>query len=150
MRLLGCSLVVVSTPRVRFVLVSTVAFLLAGAAGTASAVRDPTGDERGAIKQSIFDDVRAKGSPAHPVIARVRVSTVALSAGGSRYRKFARVDLNDPKAGYAAALLGYYVASISGWRVLDLGSSEVGCSVPVHVFHGRKNAVLRDLRLDCP
>jgi hypothetical protein len=137
-------------PRVRFALVAAAAFLVAGPADAASAVRNPTVEERGAIKQAIFDDVAARGTPAQPVIRRVRVSTVSLAAGRSRYRKFARVDLHDPKAGYAAALLGYFVASISGWRVLDLGSSEVGCSVPPRVFHGRKNAVLRDLRLDCP
>lgn len=126
------------------------AFLVGSTAAAASAVRNPTVEEQGAIRQTIFDDIAAKGSPTHPVITRVRVSTAVLPAGGSRYRKFARVDLNDPKAGYAAALLGYYVASISGWRVLDLGSSEVGCSVPSRVFHAEKNAVLRDLRLDCP
>jgi hypothetical protein len=136
--------------RVSYTLVAAAVLLVAGTAGAASTVRNPTAEERGAIRQSIFDDIAAKGSPTHPVIMRVRVSTVALPAGGSRYRKFARVDLNDPKAGYAAALLGYFVTSISGWRVLDLGSSEVGCSVPSRLFHAKKNAVLRDLRLDCP
>lgn len=119
-------------------------------AGAASAVRNPTVEERGAIKQAIFDSVAAKGRPAHPVITRVRVSTVTLSAGPSRYRKFARVDLNDPKAGYAGALLGYYVASISGWKVVDIGSAEVGCSVPAKLFQGKTSAILLDLMLDCP
>jgi hypothetical protein len=86
--------------RVSYTLVAAAVLLAAGTAGAASTVRNPTAEERGAIRQSIFDDIAAKGSPTHPVITRVRVSTVALPAGGSRYGKFARVDLNDPKAGY--------------------------------------------------
>jgi hypothetical protein len=106
-------------------------------------------DERAAIRQAIFDDLAAHAHPRRPVITRIRVSSITLAT--RRYRRFARVDLDDPKkAGYAAALLGYYVASISGWKVLDLGSSQVGCTLPAQVFHGRKRAVLRDLLLDCP
>jgi hypothetical protein len=93
--------------------------------------------------------VAVTGRPARPVITRIRVSSVTLPAGPSRYRKFARVDLTDPRAGYAGALLGYYVISISGWKVLDLGSSEVGCSVPAKLFGDRKSAILLDLELEC-
>jgi hypothetical protein len=123
--------------------------LVSGAAGAAPAVRNPTVEERGAIRQAIFDSIAATGRPARPLITRIRVSSVTLPAGARRYRKFARVDLNDPKAGYAGALLGYYVTSISGWKVLDIGSSEVGCSVPAKLFGDRKSAILRDLALDC-
>jgi hypothetical protein len=104
--------------------------------------------EKAAIRQAIFDDLAAHALPRRPVITRIRVSSITLRR--RRYRKFARVDLNDPtRAGYAAALLGYYGASISGWKVLDLGSSQVGCTVPAQIFGGRKRAVLHDLKLDC-
>jgi hypothetical protein len=124
------------------------------AVSAAAAVRSPGKAEDAAIRQAIFDDLTANALARRPVITRIRVSSIAPPAratGTHRYRKFARVDLDDPtRAGAAAALLGYYVASISGWRVLDLGSSEVGCGVPAQVFHGRKRAVMRDLKLDCP
>jgi hypothetical protein len=121
----------------------------AGTAGAAPAARAPNTGEKAAIRQAIFDDLAANALPRRPVITRIRVSSITLRR--HRYRKFARVDLDDPtRAGYAAALLGYYVASISGWKVLDLGSALVGCSVPAQVFGGRKRAVLRDLNLDCP
>jgi hypothetical protein len=104
--------------------------------------------EKAAIRQAIFDDLAANALPRRPVITRIRVSSITLRR--RRYRRFTRVDLNDPtRAGFAAALLGYYVASISGWKVLDLGSSQVGCTVPAQIFGGRKRAVLRDLKLDC-
>ena len=128
---------------------SAACFGVAGTAGAASAVRTPTAEERGAIRQAIFDSVAASGRPAHPVITRITVSSVTLSAGPSWYTKFARVNLTDPRAGYAGALLGYYVTSISGWKVLDLGSSEVGCSVPAKLFGDRKSAILLDLELEC-
>ena len=132
-------------------LAATVTFVVAGTAGAASAVRNPTVEERGAIRQAIFDSLAARDRPAHPVITRIRVSGVTLPAGPNRYRKFARVNLNDPKrAGYAGALLGYYITSISGWKVLDIGSSEVGCSVPGKLFQGKKTAILLDLKLACP
>jgi hypothetical protein len=120
-----------------------------GAAGATPAARPPNTAEKAAIRQAIFDDLVANALARRPVITRIRVSSITLPR--HRYRKFTRVDLDDPtRAGVAAALLGYYVASISGWKVLDLGSSEVGCSVPARIFRGRKRAVLRDLRLDCP
>jgi hypothetical protein len=126
--------------------------LLAVAAGAAIAARNPTIGERAGIQQALFDDVRAHRRPAHPVITRITVSTIrpAGATMRNRYSKFARLNLSDPQAGFAAALLGYYVASISGWRVLDLGSSEVGCAVPSTVFRGRKRAIMRDLKLQCP
>jgi hypothetical protein len=119
-----------------------------GTAGATPAVRAPSTAEEAGIRQAIFDDLAANAPPRRPVITRIRVSSITLRR--HRYRKFARVDLTDPRAGAAAALLGYYIASISGWRVLDLGSSEVGCSIPAKVFRGRKRAVMRDLKLDCP
>jgi hypothetical protein len=118
----------------------------------ASAARSPSATERAAIRQAIFDYVTNKERPARPVIKRMKVSTRTLRArasGPNRYRKFARVDLNDPRAGYAGALLGYYVASISGWRVLSLGSAQVGCNVPARIFQGRKRDILVDLGLRC-
>ena len=126
--------------------------LLAVAAGAAIAARNPTTGERASIQQALFDDVRAHRRPAHPVITRITVSTIRPpgTTMRNRYRKFARVNLSDPRAGFAAALLGYYVGSISGWRVLDLGSSEVGCNVPSTVFQGRQRAIMRDLKLQCP
>jgi hypothetical protein len=126
--------------------------LLVALPAVAIAARSPTVGEQAGIRQALFDDVRTHGRPAHPVITRVSVSTVRLgrAVGRRRYVKFARVDLRDPQAGYAAALLGYYAASISGWRVLDLGSSEVGCKVSPKVFRGRKRAIMRDLALRCP
>ena len=126
--------------------------LLAIAAGAATAARNPTIAERASIRQALFDDVLAHRRPAHPVITGITVSTIRPPGAimRNRYSKFARLNLSDPQAGFAAALLGYYVASISGWRVLDLGSSEVGCTVPSTVFRGRKRAIMRDLKLKCP
>jgi hypothetical protein len=128
------------------------ALLLVIAPALALAARSPTVAERASIQQALFDDIRTYGKPAHPVITRISVSKVRLGrvAGRRYYVKFARVDLRDPQAGYAAALLGYYVASIPGWRVLDLGSSEVGCKVAPKVFREQKRAVMRDLQLRCP
>ena len=123
-------------------------FLIVAVAGAAPAARAPNAVEKAAIRQAIFDDIAAHANPRRPVITRIRVSSITLPT--PRYRKFARVDLDDPRAGPADALLGYYVASISGWRVLDLGSAEVGCGEPAQIFHGRKRAVMRDLDLDCP
>ena len=124
-------------------------FVALGTAGAAPAARAPSSAEKPAIRQAIFDDIAVNAHPRRPVITRIRVSSITLQR--HRYRKFARVDLDDPtKAGPAYALLGYFVASISGWRVLDLGSSEVGCGEPAQAFGGRRRAVLRDLKLDCP
>jgi hypothetical protein len=124
------------------------AFVALGTTGAAPAERAPRTAEEAAIRQAIFDDLAANAHPRRPVITRIRVSSITLRR--HRYRKFARVDLNDPtRAGFAAALLGYHVASISGWKVLDLGSSQVGCSVSAKVFGGRRRAVLHDLELDC-
>ena len=136
----------------RSILYTAVGSLLVVLPATAIAERPQTVAERAAIQQALFDDVRAHGKPAHPIITRISVSTVRLGrpVGKNRYTKFARADLSDPQAGFAAALLGYYSASISGWRVLDLGSSEVGCTIPAKTFRGRKRAVMRDLELDCP
>ena len=119
-----------------------------------AAARAPSGAERAAIRQAIFDDIAANAKPARPLITHIRVSSITLGArptGPHRYRKFARVDLMDrSRAGYAGALLGYYVASIPGWKVLDLGSVEVGCTPHPNVFQGKQRAILRDLKLDCP
>jgi hypothetical protein len=137
---------------VRSILYTAVGSLLVVLPATAIAARRPTVAERAAIQQALFDDVRAHGKPAHPIITRISVSTVRLGrpVGKNRYTKFARADLSDPQAGFAAALLGYYSASISGWRVLDLGSAEVGCTPRPDVFRGKQRAILRDLDLDCP
>ena len=126
-------------------------FLAVGIAGATPAARARSAVEKAAIRQAIFDDLAAHALPRRPVITRIRVSPITLAARSHRYKEFARVDLDDPaRAGPAYALLGYYVASISGWRVLDLGSAEVGCGEPAQIFHGRKRAVMRDLDLDCP
>jgi hypothetical protein len=130
-----------------------IALLVAvGAAGATQAARSPSAAEKAGIRQAIFDYIAANTLARRPVITRMRVSAITLNArptGPRRYRKFARVDLNDPRAGYAAALLGYYVASISGWRVLGFGSARVGCTPQPRVFQGRQNAILLDLRLGC-
>lgn len=124
--------------------------LVAVAPGASAAARPPSNVERAAIRQAIFDDITANEKPTRPVITRIRISSVTLPATPKHYTKFARVDLRDPTAGYAAALLGYYVASIPGWKVLDLGSSEVGCAPRPNVFQGKQRAILSDLKLDCP
>jgi hypothetical protein len=123
-----------------------------GTAGATQAVRTPSTAEEAGIRQAIFDYVAANTLARRPVIIRVRVSSITLPAratGRRRYRKFARVDLNDPRAGVAAALLGYYVASISGWRVLGFGSARVGCTPRPQVFQGKQTAILLDLDLGC-
>ena len=71
------------------------------------AVHSPSTAEEAGIRQAIFDYVAANALARRPVITRMRVSSITLQAkatGRHRYRKFARVDLNDPRAGYAAAL----------------------------------------------
>jgi hypothetical protein len=127
-------------------------FLAVGTAGATQAVHSPSTAEEAGIRQAIFDYVAANALARRPVITRMRVSSITLTArpaGPRRYRKFARVDLSDPSAGFAAALLGYYVASISGWRVLGFGSARVGCTPRPQVFQGKQNAILLDLQLGC-
>ena len=137
-------------PRVREAVALAVVACVAFAPEGNAAARAPSGAERAAIRQAIFDDIAANAKPARPLITHIRVSSITLGArptGPHRYRKFARVDLSRVCAG---ALLGYYVASIPGWKVLDLGSSEVGCTPRPNVFQGKQRAILRDLKLDCP
>jgi hypothetical protein len=126
--------------------------LVAGTAGAARAARVPSRSEGAGIRQAIFDYVAANSLARRPTIKRIRVSSITLPAkatGRHRYRKFARVDLYDSRAGAAAALLGYYVASISGWRVLGFGSARVGCTPRPRIFQGKQNAILLDLKLGC-
>jgi hypothetical protein len=136
--------------RQSFALCSIAIFVVAGTAGATRAARAPSTLDNAAIRQAIFDYVAANTLARRPVITRIRVSSITLPAkatGRRRYRKFARVDLYDPRAGAAAALLGYYVASISGWRVLAFGSARVGCTPRPRVFQGKQNAILLDLNL---
>ena len=134
-------------------MLAVVGCLVSMAPGTSAAARAPSDAERAAIRQAIFDDLAANAMPARPIITRIRVSSITLPARetGYRYSRFARVDLMDrTRAGFAASLLGYYVASIPGWKVLDLGSVEVGCIRRPSVFHYKQCAILRDLKLECP
>ena len=131
---------------------SVAALLALGTAGATLAARGPTLTENTGIRQALFDYIAANAAPRRPVITRIRVSSITLAArptGPRRYKKFARVDLTDPKAGVAAALLGYYVASISGWRVLEFGSARVGCTARPAVFQGKQTEILLDLKLGC-
>jgi hypothetical protein len=120
------------------------------------AARKPTLRERAAIEQAIFDDyLHSKTSAAHAVITAIRVSTRAAPRPRGKakgyYDAFARVDLFDSAAsGPGTAILGYRVERLPGWRVLDLGSVEVGCQLSASIFRGRRGAVLRDLDFDCP
>lgn len=122
-------------------------------ADAAVAARAPTAFERGGIKQAVFDYFSAKKQVTHPTITTTRVSTHAAQPRPTNrtryYRSFARVDLVDRTAGSATAVLGYYVAPLSGWRVLSLGTAAVGCLLSPAIFRGHKAAVLRDLKLDC-
>lgn len=123
---------------------------VAGCGGHPSATRPPTALERAALTQAIFDSL-PRTEAADPSIARIRVTTVPSdSRGAAPYTEFARVDLTDPKVGDAMSLLGYRQARVSGWRLLDLGSADVGCSFGPGVFGSHKQVVLHDLGLDCP
>ncbi|MGD0712878.1 MAG: hypothetical protein ABSB24_01660 [Gaiellaceae bacterium] len=130
---------------------AAVATTLSGCGGHASSTRPPTPLERAALQQAIFDYVVAHTDAVNPSITRIRVSSVPIgSRSAASYTAFARVDLMDPSAGYAGALLGYRrKGEIPGWRVLDLGSDEVGCSLGPAVFGSHKQAVLRSLGLGC-
>jgi hypothetical protein len=47
-------------------------------------------------------------------------------------------------------LFGYYVGSVSGWRLLSgPGSEGVCCDIAETIFHGYKQAVLKGLGLSC-
>jgi hypothetical protein len=122
-------------------------------ASAAAAARGPTPVERAGIRQAIFDSRAAR-----PPAGGLRVGKISVSTRGPRfpapanfyYRVFAVAVISAPNVTPAAVLLGYYVAPLSGWRVLDLGTSNVGCGLPATLFHGYKLAVLNDLRLTCP
>lgn len=119
------------------------------------AARNPIATERSAIQQAIFDFVATNAKVKDPRILAIRVSTRIPPPPRDRtvrfYSSFARIDLDDPSGGLTYALVGYFVTGrLSGWRVLDLGSAEVGCFLPAAVFRGEKRAVLRDLRMSCP
>jgi hypothetical protein len=128
-----------------------VATAVSGCGGHNASSRRPTRVERAAIQQAIFDYVAAQTGARNPSITQIRVSPISTgSPGNARYAAFARADLSDQSAGYAAALLGYHRALLSGWRVLDLGSAEVGCDLGPAVYGTRKHAVLLALALGCP
>jgi len=130
----------------------TLCMILTAVAAPADLARRPAPVERAGIEQVLFAYFRKSRTP-NPKITAIVLSTRAArfpSSAKYYYKKFAKIELLDKRAGFAAVLAGYYVAPLSGWRVLDLGSSEVGCSIPAAVFHGYKAAVLRDLALDCP
>jgi hypothetical protein len=121
----------------------------------AAPARNPISTERAAIRQVIFDYLAAKAAVKSPRISAIRISTRIPPAPPRPtvryYSKFARIDLSDPSGGPSYAIAGYFVTgTLSGWRVLDLGSVEVGCSLPASIFRGDKRAVLRDLRMTCP
>jgi hypothetical protein len=123
----------------------------------ARAARGPTIAERAALTQATFDTlprVVSKEDLAGTRISNIVVSTRSLRLpGGARfyYQKFAVVEIFNPNVGPGWLLFGYYVARVSGWRLLSgPGTSEVGCDVPDTLFHGYKRVVLKDLRLGCP
>ena len=123
------------------------ATMLSACGGHASSTRAPTKLERAAIQQAIFDFAAANPAPVNPTINRIRVTPVPA---GTHYAAFALADISDPKAGYAAVLLGYRKTPLSGWRVFEVGSAEVGCDLGSAVYGARKQAVLRAFGLDCP
>ena len=128
-----------------------VATTLSACGGHASSVRGPTPVERAAIQQAIFDFAAANPVHVNPSITDIRVFPVPTSAQGTaRYAAFALADMNDPTAGFAAALLGYRKTPLSGWRVFDVGSALVGCDLGPAVYGARKREVLKALGLDCP
>ena len=139
--------------RIMFAVIVTTLGALAACGGVLAA-RAPTALERAGIGQAISDFFHAPGQVAHPVIRVIRVTTAAAppprNQASGYYSKFAAVSLYDEKGGGAGALLGYYVAPLSGWRVLGLGTAFVGCRVPASLFRGRKAAVLHDLGFKCP
>ncbi|HTZ05604.1 MAG TPA: hypothetical protein VMB53_07595 [Gaiellaceae bacterium] len=119
--------------------------------GHSSAARRPTASERAALQQAVYDFVVEKTRARNPVIVRMRVAAVRLEPpGASPYAEFARVDLSDPAAGYAYAILGYRHRRLSRWRVLDIGSAAVGCELGRSVFGSHGPAVRRALGLACP
>jgi hypothetical protein len=120
--------------------------LLALSVATAESARPPTARESGGLHQALFDYFATR--PADPEITKIRVAT-ARPGRGSPFRTLARVDLRERRAGVATALLGYVKAKPPGWRVLTVGSSEVGCRLTERIFGGRKRFVLVDLRLTC-
>jgi len=118
--------------------------------GHSSTSRPPTPTERAALQQAAYDFVTAKTDARNPQIVRMRVASVPLgSPGASPYAAFALVQLSDPDAGYAVALLGYRKRQLSGWRVLALGSMQVGCGLGRNVFGSHGPAVRRALGLPC-
>jgi len=143
-------------PTIRVTFVATVSVLLiATCVDVAQAVRAPTPRERGALQQAVFDYLRTDTRAVHPVIIGMRISTRAAPRPRGKatgyYGAFARVDIDDNRAsGLGYLILGHFVAPLSGWRVLDLGSAAVGCGISPKIFRGHKAAVFRDLKLACP
>ncbi len=123
---------------------------------SASASRKPSQSERASLQQAVFDVLPKVAAPSvlkGTVRLAYLVSTRAArfpSGAKFYYRTFAAVSVFNPRVGGAVMLFGYYVGAISGWRLLSgPGSSDVGCDVSETVFHGYKQAVLKDLRLSC-
>ena len=119
--------------------------------GHPSAVRRPTASERAALQQAVYDFVAAKTAARNPLIVRMRIASVPLGRpDASPYREFALVELSDPAAGEAWAILGYRQRQLSGWRVLELGSALVSCDLGRNVFGSHGPAVRRAFGLTCP
>ena len=119
---------------------------------TQSSSRPPTGVERAALQQAVYDYVVAHTAATDPSITKMQVSTVRVGSGRpAAYTAFAKVVLSDPSAGYAVVLVGHRSkGEIPGWHVLDLGSADVGCELGPAVFESHKQAVMRSLGLGCP
>jgi hypothetical protein len=125
-------------------------------ASGASATRKPTPAERAALTQAVFDvlpSVEATSAIPGTKVSGVSVSTKSPkfpAATKFYYRTFAAVSVDNARVGGAVLLFGFYVARISGWKLLSgPGSSGVGCDVSDAIFHGFKAIVLRDLGLYC-
>jgi hypothetical protein len=124
---------------------------------SANASRKPTSVERASLQQAVFDVLPKVAAPS-ALKGTLRLSYLVSTRGarfpsGAKfyYRTFASVSVFNPRVGGAVMLFGYYIGSVSGWRLLSgPGSESVGCDVSETIFHGYKQTVLKDLHLACP
>jgi hypothetical protein len=115
---------------------ATVALLLAGAGGVAQAAHEPTFAQRKVIVRAVHDSRLT----AQVDDARYDVRHIVLSDAHTPGRLYGRIALvpHDDRLDGALGIVRRYHRH---WRLIDLGTADVGCRLP--------RAVIRDLHIVC-
>jgi hypothetical protein len=131
---LRARLVSVGVPRL--VLIASVALLALGA-GLASASRAPNAAERPAIVKAV------KTSKLTAAVPRIVVSAIRVSTVSTPGRRYGRVKVSGRPAGAVDTATGVVRRMRGHWRLIDLGTADVGC------HSGVPARVRADLKLAC-